>query len=29
MNNISDTVVINNNEEAVEYIRIIKEHNNG
>ena len=29
MENISDTVVINNNQEAVEYIRIIKEHNNG
>tara|TARA_B110000444_G_C18824988_1_gene589822 strand:+ start:420 stop:1151 length:732 start_codon:yes stop_codon:yes gene_type:complete len=29
MENINDTVVINNNEEAEEYIRIIKEHNNG
>jgi uroporphyrinogen-III synthase len=29
MDNISDTIVINNNEEASEYIRIIKEHNNG
>ena len=27
--NINDTVVINNNEEAEEYIRIIKEHSNG
>ena len=29
MENINDTVLINNNEEAAEYIRIIKEHNNG
>ena len=29
MENINDTLVINNNEEASEYIRIIKEHNNG
>ena len=29
MEKINDTVVINNNEEAMGYIRIIKEHNNG
>ena len=29
MENINDTLVINNNEGAPEYIRIIKEHNNG
>ena len=29
MENISDMLVINNNEKASEYIRIIKEHNNG
>tara|TARA_B110000305_G_scaffold85830_1_gene96680 strand:- start:375 stop:1106 length:732 start_codon:yes stop_codon:yes gene_type:complete len=29
MENINDTLIINNNEEASEYIRIIKEHNNG
>jgi len=29
MENINDTLVINNNEGASEYIRIIKEHNDG
>ena len=29
MKNINDILVINNNEEASEYIKIIKEHNNG
>ena len=29
MENIHDMLVINNNEEASEYIRVIKEHNNG
>ena len=29
MESINDVLVINNNEEASEYIRIIKEHNNG
>ena len=28
MENVSDILVINNNEEASEYIRVIKEHNN-
>ena len=29
MENINDILVVNNNEEASEYIRVIKEHNNG
>ena len=29
MENINDVLVINNNEEASEYIRVLKEHNNG